>query len=73
MECYECKNSIYCQAFSTGNCEKCNEEIHSAHMPCAKLCKECADKYMLCEQCANAIALSRSEFKRIKIMCGEEV
>ena len=71
MICIECKNGIYGQGSSTGNCIKCNKEIFSMYTPCYKVCKECADKLMLCEQCGDIMAISKSEFKRIKIQRGE--
>ena len=55
MKCNKCKNMIILHAFSSGNCEKCGKEITTPHIPCDKLCKECANKFDRCKQCGNKI------------------
>lgn len=42
-------------AFSFGNCELCNEEIGTSHIPCNKICDKCAEENDLCESCGNKI------------------
>lgn len=53
MFCDNCNNSFYGQAMSDGNCEMCNREIYSPHVPCYTRCKECSDKFNICEQCGK--------------------
>lgn len=54
MVCNNCrKGKIVLHAFSHGECEKCETEIHTSHIPCDKLCESCSDKYDLCKECGN--------------------
>ncbi len=58
MICKQCeKGKIVLHAFSNGNCEKCEVEIITSHIPCDKVCKECSEKYNLCKECGCEILL----------------
>ena len=67
LYCKECIESIYSSAFSKGECLLCKTELISSHTPCEKYCKTCADNKIVCQQCGDKIAHSKSEFKRLKI------
>lgn len=51
MLCNKCKNRIVMHAFSEGTCEICNDKVITSHMPCNKLCKDCAENHGKCVSC----------------------
>lgn len=55
--CKYCKNRVVMHAFSFGNCEICDEEISTTHIPCNKLCSQCSQENGLCESCGNKIEI----------------
>jgi hypothetical protein len=55
MNCKECSGMGVFHAFSKGKCEECGAEIICPHMPCYKLCEECAKKLNKCVQCGNEL------------------
>lgn len=58
MICKNCeKGKVVMDAFSTGNCEKCNKEITTAHTPCDKICDKCSEDNLLCLECGCNIQI----------------
>lgn len=57
MICEKCKHIGVLHAFSEGDCEACGDKVITIHIPCHKLCKECADKDSKCQQCGKVINL----------------
>lgn len=56
MKCDKClKGRIVLHAFSQGNCIKCDCDITTAHIPCDRVCKDCSNEHMLCEECGIEI------------------
>jgi hypothetical protein len=56
MICEECqKGKIVLHAFSYGNCEICNTEITTPHIPCDKVCEKCSEEKKLCQECGKEI------------------
>lgn len=55
MKCKKCEHMIVLHAFSFGNCELCEKEISTSHIPCDKICPKCAEENDLCESCGNKI------------------
>ena len=57
-------------AFSFGNCELCNEEVSTSHIPVNRLCTKCAKDNELCESCGNKIQYYRFVYKDEKNDAG---
>lgn len=55
MICDNCKRMICMQAFTNTKCEICETKIITGHMPGYKVCKKCAEKNNLCEQCGKKV------------------
>lgn len=56
MICDNCeKGKIVLHAFSQGNCEVCNCEITTPHIPCDKVCEKCSEEKNLCKECGKEI------------------
>lgn len=53
--CKACNRSLYFQALSNGLCKICEVKINCPHMPCYKVCDECAEKLNLCKQCGKEL------------------
>lgn len=50
MFCNECNTSL-----STGICKLCGQPTLAPHIPSYKVCKECAVKNKLCQQCGKSL------------------
>lgn len=59
--CEDCKNKVVMHAFSFGNCELCDAEISTSHIPCNLICEKCAEENNLCGSCGNKIETFKSE------------
>ena len=61
MICIECKKAearggMFCgQAFTDWKCEKCGEIYTHHNTAVPKVCKECSEKYNICEECGRPI------------------
>lgn len=53
MFCNECNESFYGQMMSTGTCKLCGKPTPTPHIPSYEVCKECAVKNNLCQQCGK--------------------
>lgn len=53
--CNNCRNRVVMHAFSFSNCEGCNMEISTPHIPGYKFCDDCAEKGNKCKQCGHEL------------------
>lgn len=53
--CKKCKSKVVMDAFSSGACQVCGDEVFSPHMPVDKVCNNCAEDFNLCESCGKQI------------------
>ena len=67
MICERCERIVIMNAFGKGECEECSKEVITGHIPCHKLCLECAEKLNKCQQCGEEI-----KEKRFCKVCFEE-
>lgn len=55
MFCNECNASFYGQMMSTGICRLCDQPTPTPHIPSYEVCRECAVKNNLCQQCGKEL------------------
>ena len=59
MICKECEHesrNMFCgQAFTDWKCIKCGKTFMHHNTATPKVCKECSEKYNLCENCGKEI------------------
>lgn len=53
--CDKCKGMCVMHAFSFGECEICEMEISTSHLPCDKICLQCAENNNLCKVCGKKL------------------
>lgn len=63
MICNECKHesiNMFCgQSFTDWKCQVCGKTFTHCNTATPKVCKECSEKYNLCEECGKEIKTAK--------------
>jgi hypothetical protein len=51
MFCEKCKNKVVLNVITFTECNECDIDVVSPHLPAYTLCEECAKKLNRCQQC----------------------
>ena len=59
--CKKCEGMVVAHAFSNGECNICEKEIQTSHIPCDKVCRDCSVEKNVCMSCKSPFSKEELE------------